>query len=294
MSKALIVYFSQYGSTAKVAEHIAAGLRLSGYDIKLHNIQDKPEDKAENYDLLGVGLPAFYFRPPFNVLDYVKGLPDLQGKPFFVFVTRGSNVGDAGNIMRHVLSDKKGKDAGYMVFSGANHFLPYLLKGNYFFPGHPTKEGLSLAEEFGRQVARNVSGAQFGKTPYDPPLRNIIYRTARFFTYRFFVRNLTRFFSLKKEKCNSCGVCINTCPKANIRADKNGKPKWGKECLFCFYCDINCPSQAIVSPGRAGVYTWLAQYTCLPFVLMNKQIERTRVILKSGKIEIMQDKTDAG
>ena len=293
MPKALIVYFSQYGSTAKAAEHIAVGLRSSGYGTELHNIQDKPEVKAENYDLLGVGLPAYYFRPPFNVLDYVKGLSDLRGKPFFVFVTRGSCVGDAGNTIRRILSGKKGKDAGYMFFSGANHFLPYLLTGNYFFPGHPTKEELSLAEEFGRQVAKNVSGAQFGKTPYDPPLRNIVYLMARFITYRFIVRNLTGTFFLKKEKCNSCGVCINTCPKANIKADKEGKPRWGKECIFCFYCDIHCPNQAIVSLGRAGVYTWLAQFTCMPFVLKNKQIERARVILKSGKIEIIQDKRGA-
>jgi len=40
MAKSLIVYFTQGGTTAQVAEAIAAGLRSKEHQVDLHNMND--------------------------------------------------------------------------------------------------------------------------------------------------------------------------------------------------------------------------------------------------------------
>ncbi len=106
MSKSLIVYFSQGGTTARVAEYIAIGLRVAGYQVDLCNMKDEQPPDLSGYDLLGIGSPAYYYRPPFNVMDYVNSLPDFGGLPAFVFVVHGTYRGDTGNTIRHVLARK--------------------------------------------------------------------------------------------------------------------------------------------------------------------------------------------
>jgi flavodoxin len=76
MSKSLIVYFSQGGTTARVAESIAAGLRAAGWQPDLCNLKDEKPPEISGYDLIGIGSPVNYYRPPFNVTDYVRSLPD--------------------------------------------------------------------------------------------------------------------------------------------------------------------------------------------------------------------------
>jgi len=69
MAKILIVYFSQGGTTAKVAEAIASGLRSKNHQVDLRNMNDGKPPGIDGYDLLGVGLPAYIYRPPFKVMD---------------------------------------------------------------------------------------------------------------------------------------------------------------------------------------------------------------------------------
>jgi len=79
MAKSLIVYFSQGGTTTKVAESIADGLRREGYQVDLHSIKEKQQPDLSGYDLLGIGSPVYFYRPPFIVTDYLNSLPDLGG-----------------------------------------------------------------------------------------------------------------------------------------------------------------------------------------------------------------------
>jgi MinD superfamily P-loop ATPase len=50
-----------------------------------------------------------------------------------------------------------------------------------------------------------------------------------------------------KEKCVSCGVCIQACPlEPKAIYFHNGKPKYDhKKCIKCYCCQEMCPEQAI-------------------------------------------------
>lgn len=115
---------------------------------------------AGGYDLIGLGSPVYMYRPPFNVLDYVQGLPDLKGLASFVFVLYGTYRGDTGTVLRHALTRKGAREVGYFHCRGADYFLGYLKQGTLFSPDHPTAEELAQAEGFGRDVAARLAGGR--------------------------------------------------------------------------------------------------------------------------------------
>ena len=246
MSQSLIAYFSLGGTTTRVAESIAAGLGKDRVDLV--NIKDGQPPSLSAYDLLGIGTPAYYYRPPFNVLDYLDSLPNLDGLSTFVFVLHGTYRGDTGNIVRHTLAQKGAKEVGYFCCYGADSFLGYLKEGYLFSPDHPTAEELTRAEDFGRQVAGRIVGQEYIRPENDPPPA-IVYRLERFLVNRWLTKQVySRLFRVN-EKCTACGLCIKQCPTGNITEGRAGHPVWGRNCLLCLNCEMQCPEDAIASPA---------------------------------------------
>ncbi len=248
MSKSLIVYFSQGGTTARVAEYIAIGLRVAGYQVDLCNMKDEQPPDLSGYDLLGIGSPAYYYRPPFSVMDYVNSLPDFGGLPAFVFVVHGTYRGDTGNTIRHVLARKGPQEVGYFHCYGADFFLGYLNEGYLFSADHHTAGELAQAEDFGLEVAARLAGKEYVR-PKDDPAPPMLYRLERFLVNRWLTREVfSRLFGVHVGKCNGCDVCVEVCPTGNITKDKGGRPVWGRDCLLCLTCQLKCPEEAITSP----------------------------------------------
>jgi len=286
MPKSLIVFFSQGGTTTRIAESIAEGLRAAKFEVHLHNIKDGRPPDPRNYDILGIGSPTYYFRPPFNVIEYLNGLPDLVGKPFFVFVLHGTDCGDAGNIIRRALEHKGAREIGYSRCLGADYFLGYLKRGYLFSPHHPEAKELAQAEIFGREVAAHYAGKPYGKQEYDAS-PSIIYRLERSLVNRFMIRQMySRLIWVNAKKCSACGLCMKLCPTQNISADKEGHPIWGRNCLLCFTCEMKCPLNAINSP-----LTWKLFW---PFMVYNtlhasrdSSLDHARVVHRSGHTKVM-------
>ena len=132
MTKSLIVFFSLTGTTARVAGAIAGGLRSGGQRVDLCNIKDSQPPDPAGYDPLGIGVPAYYYRPPFNVTEYLNALPELHGIRAFVFVLHGTHQGDTGNHVREALARKGAQEIGYFTSFGKDLYLGYLKKGYLF------------------------------------------------------------------------------------------------------------------------------------------------------------------
>jgi len=248
MPKCLIVYFSQSGTTARVAGQIAVGLRGAGYEVDLYNMDGSGPPEVAGYDMLGIGSPVYYFRPPFNVMDYIDNLPDLKGMPVFAFVMYGAFRFDAGNHIRRALAGKGAREVGYFTARGPDLFPGYLREGYLFSPGHPVDEELTGAETFGREVAAHAAGAEYTRPAFDRP-PSFIYWFERFVTGRWLARNLySRFFKADRKRCTSCGVCIELCPTENIVEGRGRRPVWGRNCMLCLTCESQCPEEAVSSP----------------------------------------------
>ena len=245
MPKSLIVYFSQGGTTARVAESIAKGLHTQDYQVDLCRVQDNPPELT-GYNLLGIGTPAYYYNPPFTMVDYVKNLPELQELPVFVFVVYGTYRGGTCTLIRNILMRKKGKEVGYFHCYGADYFLGYLNEGYLFSPDHPTCEELNSAEAFGKEIAARCSGKEYTNQKEDPI--SLLYQVERLLMNRFLVNHiLTQLFTVDKKTCTKCDICIELCPTKNVTKDEKGFPTWGRHCLLCFSCQMKCPEDAIGS-----------------------------------------------
>jgi len=245
MPRCLIVYFSQSGTTARVAERIAAGLRSAGYEVDLSNMNGGRLPEVGGYDLLGIGSPVYCYQPPFNVSDYLGSLPDLGGVPVFVFVMYGTYRFDTGNRIRRALAGKGAREVGYFTAHGADLYAGYLKEGYFFSPGHPTEEELGQAEEFGRQVAARVDGGEYVREEADRPPPPV-YRFERLALGQWFVRNIySRMFKADGKKCTACGLCVKLCPAGNIVEGRGRRPVWGRNCLLCYTCETQCPEEAV-------------------------------------------------
>ena len=78
MASVLIASFSQTGSTKKVADLIANGLQSPDWEVTHFNISGNDTPKLDDYDIIGIGSPTYFFRPPFIVMDFVNSLDGLR------------------------------------------------------------------------------------------------------------------------------------------------------------------------------------------------------------------------
>lgn len=281
MNDTLIVYFSQGGTNKLVATSIGDSLLEAGYGVDLWNLKDGPPPSSLNYKLLGIGTPTYYYRAPFNVTDYVNALPELTGISTFVFVVHGAYRGNTGNTVRRVLTEKGAREIGYFHCLGADFFLGYLNEGCLLSPDRPTKEELNSARDFGREVAARLDGAPYVAPENDPPAR-LLYRFERFLANRMFVKHIySRSFRVSNRCSPDCDLCIRQCPCKNIRRDVSGRIRWGRNCLLCVSCEMNCPEDAITSPISWPIFkpfmmlnTWLAR--------RDPSLENVRVVHRHG------------
>lgn len=285
MAKCLIVYFSQQGSTKKIAEIIEKILFQYGYKVDLFNLKDGDPPPIENYDFFGIGSPTYYFRPPFIITDYLKNLSNVNNKPFFVFVLHGAYKGKTGNLIRKILRKKGGKEIGYFFCRGADIVYLYLKEGYLYSPDSPTDGELKMAEKFAKKIAQVFAGKEKYKAlPFDRDVPSIIFKIERFLSNQWLVKNFySRFFKVNKKECVRCYICIKNCPVKNIRKDKDGYPTWGRSCLACLMCEMNCPRATIKSAFDWKIFSPFIKYN-LNYYNRDKSLSYVKVRLKNGRI----------
>jgi flavodoxin/NAD-dependent dihydropyrimidine dehydrogenase PreA subunit len=259
MSKALIVKFSQTGTTTKVAESIAKGLSVAGWKVDLRDvIQDGVPDLG-GYDLLGIGSPTHFYRAPFVVQDLIRSLPALHGMASFVFVLHGTHQGDCGNWIRTRLRVKGATDVGYFRCFGADYWLGYLRQGYLFSPDSPTGDELAAAEVFGQRVAQRYGTKAPDVEAFDGPTP-LMYRIERFLARRLFVSLMYSRTFRADGNCDGCGICVEMCPVDNIVLQASKRPRWRTNCLLCAACELACPKEAIHSGLDWPIVTPLTKY----------------------------------
>jgi flavorubredoxin len=98
MTKALVLYHSQqHGNTGKMAEAIAAGLRLEGCDVTLHNANEEryPITEYPQCDCVAFGTPDYFSYLAGTLKTFMddwylhRNEPGYQGKPYAVFYSHG-------------------------------------------------------------------------------------------------------------------------------------------------------------------------------------------------------------
>jgi flavodoxin/NAD-dependent dihydropyrimidine dehydrogenase PreA subunit len=280
MTKVLIATFSQTGSTKKIADQIAKGLSSSNLDVThLEITQDSSPDLKE-YDIIGIGTPTYFFRPPFIITDFIKNLKGLEQKASFVFILQGTDQGSCGNWIRKELFKKGSRDLGYFRSYGADYWIGYIKRGIMFSPDSPTDQELSEAESFGKTIAIRFEDHSQQIEKFDPPT-HFIYGIEQFFVARPFAKTMYGKTFYTDKNCDNCGICIKKCPVDNILKNKKGKLSWNTKCMLCAACELSCPKDAIHSALDWIIFS--------PFMYYNiarsktKKVPFANVTHKNGK-----------
>ena len=244
--KVLIIYFSQTGNTEKIAETIKSGIIKSGNKCDIAQIKKVGANTLENYDLIGIGTPTFFYRDPRNIKKFIQDLKETKGKHCFIFCTHGSLIGNTFYYMNKELTKKR-----YIVIGS---FDSYGYTSLQFYPepmhteGHPDEIELREAEEFGQIICEISSRIQKGESSLIPQFELISdtwwAKHSDQLTLRI-LRLISPKFKINEDKCTQCLFCQENCPvnAINIEADPPEIQKEG--CIFCWYCEKACPQGAI-------------------------------------------------
>ena len=148
MAKGLVVYYSRFGNTEKIAKAVAAGLQSGGMDADIAAVDEFNLDDIVGIDLLCVGTPVHAWnisKPAKEFLERLKGLDGLSGKMAFAFDTKYKSrmAGSAGGKV-----EKKLKSLGFTIAKSAESAIVLGQEG-------PLEEG---AEEAFRQIGAELAG----------------------------------------------------------------------------------------------------------------------------------------
>jgi flavodoxin len=90
MTKAIVLYHTQFGNTEKIAKAIAAGIADQGIEVDCLSVEDVQIDTLKDYELLAIGGPTHGFGMSKPMKEFMKKLEhvDLQDKNTFCFDTK--------------------------------------------------------------------------------------------------------------------------------------------------------------------------------------------------------------
>lgn len=151
MTRALVIYDSEYGNTKIVAEKIAEGIRVEGeIETNVSFMEDVDVGKIPEYDILVIGAPNHYSKPSEKAERFIKKLEglDLEGKRVAAFDTclkkqEGKAFGRIERDIREIAPGAQLITPGLSILVGGT-------KG-------PILDGeLPKCEEFGRRIASSI------------------------------------------------------------------------------------------------------------------------------------------
>ena len=146
MGKALVVYVTRAGSTKKIAELIAEGIRFSGNEAIVEDgTRIKKDEDLAGYDAYVFGSATYHgeMMQGMKTLLFLAekvGLKDKPGGSFGAYGWSGEAPGRIFETMKHILE---------MDLAGG----PLMLKSASL--GGATQ----MAQDYGREVAKKMNGS---------------------------------------------------------------------------------------------------------------------------------------
>ncbi|HAE89307.1 MAG TPA: 4Fe-4S ferredoxin [Clostridiales bacterium] len=234
--------FSGTGNTLKCAERMKDRLMELGEECVLSLIESGKEILSALPDTLIVGYPIHGFNMPYNVMDFVKGLPSVKGTPreksVKVYFLKSSGEPLRINNNSSHAAAKILKKKGYVVLGEFHYVMPY----NMIFR-HTDELAAKMYLAAKKRVVKDAETIARGEEHFIKRTFGSLLASGVCKVERPGMRFSGRFFKVDEKKCVHCGKCEKSCPVGNIKI-KDGKFTFGKMCVGCMRCSFLCPTDA--------------------------------------------------
>ena len=147
MKKALIAYFSRGGTTETMAQYIAEGIRIAGFEVELKKIADVTSEKdLAGYDALVFGSPTYHLDMPEPLRRFlsIAEKARLAGKAGGAFSSRTHPSSGDGGAAAQVFDLMESKFKMRMTNLG-----PFELEGG--LAGQ--EQDMHTCQDYGKSVA---------------------------------------------------------------------------------------------------------------------------------------------
>jgi ferredoxin/flavodoxin len=244
--RALVLWYSQTGNTARTGRCIAKTLEGAGFSVKADDYRKLLTSDFDGADLIVAGSPVYYYDVPENFKTWLANGPSLSGKRVGAYVTYGGEGGNQHNTavtLLGILAGLGGFPLGFETFGNMSTFAITWSTGN---TGRIMRYShLPDAKSYARMLdfALGLSDAmEKGRTPVFGKRRD----------YREWLKGPVSIRATKalinrhvidKDRCVECGLCVRFCPVSAIDLPTGNID--GKACIACLGCVNNCPEQAV-------------------------------------------------
>jgi ferredoxin len=233
----VIYYFTGTGNSLKIAKDIAEKLGDATLIPVAQAVTRASIDPGA--DAVGIVFPVYMWGMPLIMSDFVKKLAVKNNAYIFGVTNYGGNK--AGALIQ---LDRELKAKGLKLSSSFGIKMP----GNYTpmygaIAMDKQQKFFTREQEITSEIAETVKTRKPNKIASDNFLVNAILSSVIYPNGSKQIPGSDKKF-FADEKCNSCGICAQVCPVANIKMVE-GKPQWLHHCQQCLACLQWCPQVAI-------------------------------------------------
>ena len=144
MAKALIVFATRSGETKQIAEYIAEGFRIAGWDATVANVTDiKKETDLQGYDALVFGSATYHgdMMQGMKTMLFLAEKADLRGKAGGAF----GAFGWSGEAPDRIFATMK------------NIFQMDMVSGPLLLKSGSVQGAVQVAQAYGKEVAGKIN-----------------------------------------------------------------------------------------------------------------------------------------
>ena len=237
--KCLIFYFTGSGNTQKIANLYQESFFKENVPTTLFLITRIHESlpDVQSFDYLGIAFPIHAFNSPLILEEFVKELPKVEAKPYFIISTCGEplHLNDcASSNIERILKKK-----GYFLTNEYHYCMPYNIMFRH--PEDMAKKMYDTARALVPYHVKEILGHE--ASLYFRPIYASIVKTVLAIEQPAMRLN-GHHFKVDMDKCIRCMKCVNNCTASNITYDGTAF-HFGKHCNMCTRCAFMCPKNAI-------------------------------------------------
>ena len=238
--KAILYLFTGTGNTRLCGDYLAKHLKEQGIETDVYEYRSGDSDipNPNDYDLVGIGYPIHAFNVPEAFVKFIKALPKVENKNYFIFKVSGEPFPPNNSSSYHIYRILKKK--GYHLIMEKHFLMPYNIMFKY-------KDELQKQMYLYLDPLANVMAIRLAKGEVDKIEYNPVHTVWSFFLRIEWIAPKVNaaFLHNDKKTCTNCMLCVNNCPTKSLYVTDKRKIKTTSQCALCMRCSLNCPTNAL-------------------------------------------------